>query len=193
MQINRLYIQGDRNSKLNLELNELKDKRNLVIDLKANQLDQAIQTLNTLIPSSEDYFSIIRAIETLSSQTGFSITSYRISLSDISKQLIPIQITGTGSTTSIVNFLNGYHHSGGRLITINSLEYSPNATKIDLAINFYNYKSMKSDSSVGIRFDAKRIDKFVAIGESLTKSIGSEEKINPQDFNYPARSNPFGQ
>ena len=192
LQINHFFSLDERNKKLNQELTQLKNQQNLVINLKSNQLDQAIKTINTLVPNSEDFFSIITALETISSKTGFSISQYRISLADISKQSIPIEITGVGGTGSIVNFLNGYHFSGGRLITITSLEYSPSVTKLNLVLNFHNFKPTKTDI-INVKFDQQEIDKFVAIGETLSKDQVNQENLIPGQFNYPVRGNPFGQ
>ena len=44
--------------------------------------------LTTLIPETEDYFSIIYALETISQNTGFSIVSYTINLSNTSRKTV---------------------------------------------------------------------------------------------------------
>src|SRR3989338_2701233 len=66
------------------------------------RLQQLNEFLNQLIPSKENYFSIIAALEKLSQKTNFIITSYSINLNDSSEGKLALDITCQGDTATFL-------------------------------------------------------------------------------------------
>jgi uncharacterized protein YeeX (DUF496 family) len=85
--INRNEAYKSETSTLETEIDDLKNKANL-IDYKEKiiqddlDIDQINSIVSTLVPDSEDYFSVIVALDEISKKTNFIITNYVINLKD---------------------------------------------------------------------------------------------------------------
>lgn len=178
-------------SALESELEVLTRKKNL-IDFKnqvtdsAFDLDTANQVLTQLIPTSEDYFSILVAIERLSAKTNFIITSYNINVDASNPNKLAILMEGKGDPASFLEFLKEYNFSGGRLLTIDKIDFSQEIfsdTKIN--VNVYSGSAAKTPTSLTENVDIPFIEQILSKVEINLKQ--SEEV----DSNYPTKSNPF--
>lgn len=178
---------------LNQDLTKLQAKANLLnsnIPLSEG-LDQDVKFLNSLIPNIEDYFSIIYALEKLSQKTGFLITSYNINIEKSTPDKLRLNIGGIGDSKSFLDFLNQYNFGGGRLITSDKIELSPQFSgviKIDLT--FYNKNTVGSEN-LNLPTDDKIFKEIEALKQKV--NFDFNEKLNEEslDSNYPKKSNPF--
>ncbi len=148
------------------------------------------ELFSQLVPNQEDYFSIMLALERISLQTNFMITSYQINLASTTQNKLSITIEGEGDRNSFMDFLQNYQFSGGRLITIDKIDFNTTGiTKIKLSLNFYNGEVKASQSSVeSIRLtdaDRRLID---LIKRKTQLYLVTEEEVNTD---YPTKTNPF--
>lgn len=123
---------------------ELQNKVDLVTEnrkIDQEELDRMNMALAQLIPDDEDYFLVISALDRLTRQTGFSLTKYSINLSSSTSEKLALSIDGSGDEESFLKLLETYQYEGGRLITNERLEFSPNNLKsVELTLNFYHKK-----------------------------------------------------
>lgn len=150
-------------------------------------LDYINQVLSQLIPAKEDYFSIIAALDKLSLQTNFTVTSYDIVISESTAEKLAILIEGQGDPNSFLEFLREYNFSGGRLITIDKIEFSQEAfTGAKVNINVYTAKA--NETLV--------LGKLSDVNSELVEKILGKVQIELKndedaDSDYPTKSTPF--
>lgn len=173
------------------DINELNKKKEL-LDFKNEaiknevDLDYVNSVLTMLIPSQEDYFSIIAALEKLSLETGFLITSYTINIQKSSEEKLSLVIEGQGDPDAFLRFLQEYNFSGGRLITIDKINFSQedfSGSKINISV--YTRKNSGSNLSKADNIDVNLIEKIL---EKVNFEIKNDEEF---DFDYPTKPNPF--
>lgn len=138
----RLVDHYTQYAQLRDSVDELQIKVNLVNEnrkIDQAELDNLNQVLSRLIPDNEDYFLVISALEKLASETGFSLARYTINISASTAEKLSLSIDGSGDSESFLKLLNTYQYGGGRLITNESLEFSPlNFRSVRLSLNFYH-------------------------------------------------------
>lgn len=153
-------------------------------------VDTYNQILTRLVPDTEDYFSIISALEKLSSQTGFSITKYTINVAASNAQKLSLTVEGNGDAEAFFKFLQDYRYNGERLITNGKIDFSTggfSTTKLDL--NFYNKKT-KSNNDAFKPIATQDITLMQTISDKVNFSfIAPEDLGNSAD--YPTKNNPF--
>ncbi|MCL4378647.1 MAG: hypothetical protein M1409_09805 [Actinobacteria bacterium] len=189
----RQYKTGiDNIESLNRDLSDLESKKSLIeykdqVLKNEIDLDQANAILAQLVPNEEDFFSIIVALEKLSEQTNFIITSYTISIANSNPGKLSISISGQGDINSFVTFLENYNFGGGRLITIDNIDYQQGSfSGTTLALNFY---SGKGPSDQALKPFSNADKKLI---EKIMQKVKLEVKSNESEImNYPVKSNPF--
>ncbi len=178
---------------LSQEVNELKTKVSLINSLATNpaQLEEEIKFINALIPGEEDYFSIIYALEQLSLKTGFVITSYTVNIKNSNTNKLQLSITGVGDKEAFMKFLKQYNFGGGRLITSDEIELSPQFSGgIKINLTFYNKNIAKEKiplTNQNAKFLSEKKEKKNKIQFSFKESSPEGEL----DYNYPRKTNPF--
>ena len=95
---------------------------NSVKNVPPQELDDLNQLMAQLMPESEDFFSVIYAIETLSNKTGFIINTYTVDLDKSKGGKLWISIDGVGNEQVFLQFITSYPYEGGRLITIDKID-----------------------------------------------------------------------
>ena len=168
-------------------------QQNSVLQASKNILDAHLdsynQMLSRMIPDSEDYFSIIAALEKLAAQTGFSITKYTINVVAANAHQLAISVEGKGDAEAFFKFLQDYRYQGERLITNGKIEFATGnfaATKLDL--NFY---SKQAGSAAGAYRPIAQSD--IALMQTIADKVNfvyknAEDGIMPD---YPTKPNPF--
>src|SRR3990170_753339 len=101
---------------------DLLDFKNQVIKNEVD-LDYINQILTQLIPSEENYFSIVAALEKLSLDTNFIISAYNINVDKSNQEKLSLVIEGEGDPNAFLKFLQEYNYTGGRLITIDQIDF----------------------------------------------------------------------
>lgn len=155
-------------------------------------LDSNVKLLNELVPNMEDYFSVIYALEKLSQKTSFIITSYTIDLKSSTPEKLKLSITGTGDRNAFLKFLSEYNFGGGRLITSDKIELTPQISgQIKVDVTFYNKKITSSNNPLTYQISPQLLQELSKLKEKVSfdlKSSTEEGQVNP---NYPRKANPF--
>lgn len=184
----------DKNKKISLLQDDIQ-KLEKKIDFFQNKtpdkekLDSDLKVLNKLIPNSEDYFSIIYALEKISQDTGFLITSYNINVLQSTSEKILLKVRGEGDTSSFLKFLDSYNFSGGRLITSDKIFLNQeNQNLIEINLAFYNKKTDLSPQEI-IAPSEKIFTEIEKIKEKISFDIVNQN--NEELIDYPKKSTLF--
>lgn len=180
----------DKIDKLNKEITELERKKTIIYSFAPDEADQLIETLNILLPVSEDYFSISTALQRLSNQTGFKIVSYAINFQEKRKDKVAIVIEGEGTPDALLNFLENYQYKGGRLITMNEISFSPSTSKTSLTLNFYAKDVKIKTRQTTPKIDKEMVDLVTKISQAIT-SGGDFGREGETIGEYEMTTNPF--
>jgi len=178
---------------LKKDVHVLKTKMDLLnyIVQSSSALEENVAMLNSLIPNSEDYFSVIYSLEELSKKSNFMITSYSVDIKKTTKERLKIQVTGSGEISSFLSFLENYNFGGGRLITSDKIELNPEKSS-DIIINLTFYSKKTSlDINEDIRVSPSTIEELEVIKSKTTFVLKSADKESSLDLNYPISSDPF--
>jgi hypothetical protein len=158
---------------------------------KTDKLDEDVLFLNTLIPDTEDYFSIIYALEKLSQKSNFTITGYSVNVKGSTPEKIQISVSGTGDSQSLISFLKDYNFSGGRLITSDKVQLDPDysgSIKIDLT--FYNKKTIGANK-LEVSANSSTYRELEELKSKVNFNFDNNIASNSGDLNYPTKSSPF--
>ena len=193
--LNTQIAQIDANIKeTNLSIATLNAKQQTLRSVtgeSTDSLDQDLQLMSALIPDTEDYFSIINALETLSVQTGFRIDSYIINLLASTSNKLSLSVVGNGDSTAFLNFLQNYQINGGRLITAEKIGIDPTETgSIRLDLNFYNRNASSDVASVSGSL-APSLQQLKEIKSKVTFSLSGEPTADQPIQTYDTKQNPF--
>lgn len=180
-----------------IEINEINKKVNLVrysqtvarqnIDITAMNA-----VFGKLLPEKEDYFSIISALETISQKTQFVITSYQINLSKSSPKKLALTVAGSGSAKDFLKFLGDYQFAGGRLITVDKIDFS-NAgfSEVKLNVNFYTSSNTLLSNNFNT-FTEKDLNIVRKAQEKVSIVPAVPAQNQPSDSgSYDVKQNPF--
>jgi len=176
----------------------LKDKKQIIENYhlsKKNELDQFDNLLMRLIPTREDFFSIIASLETLSQETGFQIVGYRVNFNQPRKESFSIIVSGEGDKDKFIKFLTSYNFSGERLITIDKISFSKKKTyHYQINLTFYSAPA-KINSRFGLRLISDQDYQFLkTLKDKLSFVLvtgQTEGEKNNEEIDYPANPNPF--
>jgi len=156
----------------------------------SQNLQQNIKLLDKLIPGTEDFFSIIYALENLSRKSGFQITAYSVDMKNSKVNKLQISISGSGDNESFIKFLKDYNFGGGRLITSDNIELSPKQSgniKIDLA--FYSKKTEVANGT--LNFNKNLLDELTKLKQKVDLSYVEASEEASVDLSYPKNTSPF--
>lgn len=161
--------------------------------LTEDQIKEYNKLLVSLIPETEDYFSIIYALEQISASSHFTITDYTIDVGKTNRERITITAEGTGDANAFLTFLEDYPFSGGRLATSDKIQYGgDNAGNTRITLNFYNKRFTFNESVQVPQLSKTELAKLDSIRQKI-KFQFSSAGFQTVDTNYNAKSNPFSE
>lgn len=157
-----------------------------------NDVDKYYQTVNLLLPDKENIFTIISALENLSSTTGFYISGYTLSpVNEDNTVVTEVTITGFGNSQALLNLLKNYNFGSGRFITMEKVNYKSSLeSTIKLVFKFHTRKSPElKDISQIISIDDEDLNWL----ENISNRVKWENLIPvyANDIIYRTKSNPF--
>ena len=159
--------------------------------LTENQIKDYNKLLASLVPETEDFFSIIYALEGISAASHFSITEYQIDVNRTTGEKLTLTIQGSGDTSSFFAFLQDYHFSGGRLVTSDKIVYGgDNVGTTRIALTFYNKRFTFNESVQVPQLSKAEIDKLEAIKQKISFQFSSSG-YQTVSTDYPQKTNPF--
>lgn len=162
-----------------------------LIQLSSDDLNSYVTLLDKLIPSTEDYFSIIYALDLLSKKTGFTITSYALNLSGSNQNQLRLTVTGIGNHDAFLKFLKDYNFGGGRLITSDKIELSQQQSgQIQISITFYN-KAITVDPNKPFTLSPSLTSDLTDLKNKASSTMDEATDEGQANLDYPRKTNPF--
>ncbi|MDO8496939.1 MAG: hypothetical protein Q7S61_00150 [bacterium] len=163
---------------------------NSVKNVPPQELDDLNQLLTQLMPETEDLFSVIYAIETLSNKTGFIISSYTINLDKSKGGKLSIAVDGVGNEQTFLQFIQSYRYEGGRLITIEKIDMpSRGGGNLKLDLNFYAKQTPLAQTQTTTEFlQGKDLELLRSIKDKVKIVIKDDSNTS---VDYPTKDNPF--
>lgn len=180
---------------MDTETAELTKKRDIIrySDILAEggiDVQKMSTVLSLLTPNQEDYFSILTALDRLSANTGFVVKSYTINLSSKDPKKLSLQIVGSGNTDSFLEFLKTYNFAGGRLMTMDKINFeSAGAEEIKLSVNFYTAGNKKL-TPITSTFSGKDIEMLKRI-KAMVRQDNVSNDVSQRSIYYETKTNPF--
>lgn len=145
-----LYTIWNSMKQVDADISTFKARTELIQNNKsliASDIDDLNSTLDAFIPDTENYFSVITALENISASTGVEIVSYSLDLESTNVSTLTLKVELVGTTDALNNFYENYMLAGGRLITADELEFENSEDgKVVVSMNFYH--SEYADGSV---------------------------------------------
>lgn len=179
---------------MNGEVTMLKNRFNTLKfnkSLTEDQIKEYNKLLASLIPETEDFFSIIYALEEISNESQFIITGYEIDIGKTTKEKITITAEGKGDSESFLNFLQKYQFAGGRLVTSDQIQYGGiNAGNTKITLNFYNKRFAYNETVQVPQLSKEEIQKLDDI-KSKIKFQFSSSSYQRVDTDYAIKKDPF--
>lgn len=162
------------------------------VSLSEEDLDSTIKTLNELIPNSEDYFSVIYALEKLSQKTNFVVSSYTINLKSSTPEKLKLSIAGVGDRNAFLKFLSEYNFGGGRLITSDKIELTPQISgQINVDVTFYSKKTNLSQNQQASKISPTLLNDLQKLKQKIQFDLKTSTNEGELNLNYPRKTNPF--
>lgn len=177
------------------EITQLKEKAEIIkyrndIITDGIDLDQMSLVFAELLPEKEDYFSIISTLERLAIRSSFLINAYTVDIQKSNPNKLTLSIEGEGSPSSFVNFLRNYNFGGGRLITIDSIEFTTEGgSKITLSVNFYSGSGTTATAATNLSNEDKKL--LEEIQSKVSYQLQPDESVQQQAVEYETKENPF--
>jgi len=182
-------------SLLDKEISDLKNKTK-ILESKGSASDEDLQNysvlLNNLVPNTEDYFSIIYALEKLSEDTGFLISSYSINLQGSTGQKTKLKIVGKGNKDAFLKFLEKYNYGGGRFITSDKISLANQFSEgLTLDITLYNKNIPINEELTGRKPNLALIQEVKKIMDKVDFELKNNTEETKESYDYPKKTNPF--
>lgn len=112
------------------------------------RIDEYNELLEELIPNNESYFSVITTLEQLAARTGVVINAYSVNLDSTTEEKLTLSVTIEGDATSLQRFIQEYKYGGGRLLTTDGLNITPDELEsMVVSLNFYHNEFRDTVSS----------------------------------------------
>lgn len=190
----RGFDNSQKIDRLTTDIGDLQKRMGLFSDttLSEDALESSVKMLGFLIPNTEDYFSVIYALEKLSQKTNFIINSYSINLQLSTKNKLKLSITGAGDQTAFLKFLSEYNFGGGRLITSDKIELNPQVSgQIKIDITFYSKETGASVNQKPVPLSRSMIQELATLRNKIQFDLKDASAEAGLDYGYPRKANPF--
>lgn len=190
-QISSYYVQQGEIEKKEELLSKVISQREIVSRYDKKDIKKLYEVISLLVPDEEDYFSIISALENLSRWTGMEILSYAVNFGSSTSEKLVLKIEARGDLVSFQKFLEEYRFKGGRLVTMDKIEYTNQDFRSTLDLNFYTRKvNIKTDEDVKA-INPETLSLFKDISNTLLKDNEEIEEQSSIDVEYESKQNPF--
>lgn len=172
---------------LSNRFNTLKYNKTLTED----QIKEYNKLLASLIPETEDFFSIIYALEEISSVSHFIITDYAIDINKTSREKLTLTAEGRGNSEEFLNFLQQYQFAGGRLVTSDQIQYGGmNSGSTRITLNFYSKRFAFNETVQVPQLSKEEIQKLEEIKKKITFQFSSSD-YQTVTTDYAIKKDPF--
>ena len=160
--------------------------------LTEDQIKEYNKLLASLVPETEDFFSIIYALEQISLASKFVISDYTIEVGKITnREKMTLTVVGKGDPEAFLKFLQVYQFAGGRLATSDKIQYGgPTTGGTRITLTFYSKRFAFNESVQVPQLSKEEITKLEVIKQKVKFQFSSSgyQTINTD---YPEKNNPF--
>jgi len=191
--IRNYQVLKDEITSVSSETNKLKSRVDILKKgktLAENEIDEINQLFSILIPDTEDFFSIIYALEKISQESGFNIDEYNINFGSTAERTL-ISISGTGNINSFMNFLKSYQFAGGRFATSESIDFS-NSKFSSANVNLFFYSKKVT---IDTELKSEMTDSDIEFIRKIKGKIKIQFKENSNEASsledYKIKADPF--
>ncbi|MFQ5451994.1 MAG: hypothetical protein ACE5DQ_00335 [Candidatus Paceibacterota bacterium] len=170
-----------------------------LVELQAQELSRAqfsqdvpaevsVATLDVFLPSSEDFFSIFAALDTLAARAGLFIETFSPPFgAKIDEGALSIKVNAVGGRSALLELLEQYQYKSGRLITIDEIVYRPEQNFIEFTMNFHTKPvsqtpSKLSENQAELLSILKTIQAYYPQNISGDKEVSTDYGTNPDPF-----------
>jgi len=162
--------------------------------LTQDQIKDYNKLLSSLIPETEDFFSIIYALEAISNASGFKISDYSIDITATTKERLTLTANGKGDTNAFLKFLQEYQFVGGRLVTTDKIVYrgEKNAADTKITLNFYSKRFSFNETVRVPQLTKEEIQRLQAIKNKIQFQFSSAV-YQSVDTSYQPKQDPFSK
>lgn len=172
---------------LSNRFNTLKYNKTLTED----QIKEYNKLLASLIPETEDFFSIIYALEEISRVSHFIITDYAIDVNKTNREKLTLTAEGRGNSEEFLNFLQQYQFAGGRLVTSDQIQYGGrNSGSTRITLNFYSKRFAFNETVQVPQLSKEEIQKLEVIKKKITLQFSSSD-YQTVTTDYAIKNDPF--
>lgn len=177
---------------IKIEIADLQKQNEAVLKYSPDELDNLIATLNQVLPSSEDYFSIFNSLEKMGTSTGVTFTSFSSPFSGATADGVLVTAEATGSITSLLNFLDQYQLAGTRVATIEDITVSPPTSSAVFRFKFHSTPISVSKSGTTVPVIDDQMVQLLQKLESRDGAVQPTPDIEQQKSQYQSKEDPFG-
>jgi len=159
--------------------------------LTEDQIKEYNTLLASLVPETEDFFSIIYALEQISVASQFIITDYTIEVNKSNREKLTLTVEGKGNPDTFLVFLQEYQFAGGRLVTSDKIQYGGQTVgNTRVALNFYSKRFTFNESVQVPKLSAEEIAKLEMIKQKIKFQL-SPAGYESVSTDYAVNKNPF--
>lgn len=178
---------------IKIEIADLQKQNDTIVRYSSEELDKLVITLNRLLPSNEDYFSIFNSLEVMGTNTGVTFTSFSSPFSGTSTDGVLVSAEASGTVSSFLNFLEQYQLAGTRVATIEDITINPPASSAIFRLKFHS----KAVSTNGLANTVPTINqKMVQLLQKIEARDGNvtvQPDGNQPDIQLESKQDPFSQ
>lgn len=178
---------------IKIEIGDLQKQNDTIVRYSPEDLDALVRTINRLLPSNEDYFSIFNSLEVMGANTGVSFTSFSSPFSGTSTDGVLVSAEASGTVSSFLNFLEQYQLAGTRVATVEDITINPPASTAIFRLKFHS----KAVSTNGLVNTVPAInEKMVQLLQKIEARDGSISPIpdeNQPEILLESKEDPFSQ
>lgn len=175
------------------EISDLQKQNDTIVRYSPEELDKLVQTINRILPSNEDYFSIFNSLEVMGANTGVAFTSFSSPFSGTSTDGVLVSAEASGTVTSFLNFLEQYQLAGTRVATIEDITINPPASSAIFRLKFHS-KAVSTSTTVNsiLPINPKMVQLLQKI-EARDRNSVSIPNENPSEVQRESKQDPFSQ
>lgn len=182
----------EKSDTLKTELSLLRDRQRQIESVSNVDIDSASRAINYLIPTQEDFMTVLTSIDELQSQSGVKITTTLDAINLEQTEAVKLNVTVEAPSALLVNFLSQYHYRSGRLITTDSISITGAKQTMTLMLHFYVKKADFQSGVVSAKVDPVLIDRLKTIYAEIDRFGSSNQNTQEaDDVEYTGKTNPF--
>ncbi|OGK28581.1 hypothetical protein A3D06_01845 [Candidatus Roizmanbacteria bacterium RIFCSPHIGHO2_02_FULL_40_9] len=189
------YVEAQSNLKvLDDNLNQLTIKRSTIFQYNKHNIDDQLALINTILPTTEDKFTIFNAADNLQFVYGMFVDKYSSPYGSMPGAFVSVAVMAQADEVQFMDFLKNYHYLTGRFMTINNIIYIPSSKSLSFTAEFHIYKPNVS-SETSISFKRKILEDVEMIRKTLSERNPFFMKASVKDDDvsteYTTKTNPF--